>query len=73
MEQIEKYPIRLAFRWYLKNKRKDPDNVAFAKKYVLDGLQMGGVIEGDSMKYIQGWQEEFFVDKENPRVEVSIF
>lgn len=25
-------PIKIHFKWFCKNKRKDPDNVAFAKK-----------------------------------------
>lgn len=65
-------PVRLKFTWYCKNKRKDPDNIVFAKKYILDGLVSVGVLENDGWNQIIGWDEEWFVDKENPRVEVEL-
>lgn len=70
---ITAYPVKLEFRWYAKDKRKDIDNTAFAKKFVLDGLVEAGVLADDSRKYVSGFSDEFFVDKENPRVEVEIY
>jgi hypothetical protein len=66
-------PVFINFKWYCKNERKDKDNVAFAKKFILDGLVVGGVLKGDGWKHIKGWTDEFFIDKENPRVETDIF
>lgn len=40
-----------AFHWYTST-RADPDNIAFAKKFILDGLQMAGVIENDNQKHV---------------------
>jgi hypothetical protein len=68
----DEYPVRIKYRWYSKDMRKDTDNVAFAKKFVNDGLVMAGILENDSRKFVSGFSDEFFVDKENPRVEVEI-
>lgn len=58
------------FTWICKNKKKDPDNIAFAKKFILDGLVKAGVLENDGWKHIKGFTDMFKVDKDNPRVEV---
>ena len=65
-------PIFLEITWYCKNKRKDMDNVASAKKFILDGLQQAGAIKNDGWKEISGWTEKFEIDKNNPRVEIII-
>ena len=64
--------ISLAITYYCKNKRKDKDNIAFAKKFILDGLQKAGTIENDGWKNIDFWNEGFQIDKENPRIYVHI-
>lgn len=66
------YPVSLLFRWYSKDNRKDIDNVAFAKKFILDGLVLARVLENDSRKFVNGFTDEFFIDKSNPRVEIEI-
>lgn len=33
-----KQPVKIAFKWYEKNSRRDMDNIAFAKKFILDVL-----------------------------------
>ena len=55
-----------------KNKRKDPDNVAVAKKFIFDGLVDGGNMDGDGWKQNITWEESFGVDKVNPRIIVTI-
>ena len=44
-QQIEsvKGKVDLLFEWH-SSTRHDPDNVAFAKKFILDGLQAAGVL-----------------------------
>ena len=64
--------VELQFNWYEKNKRRDLDNVAFAKKFILDALQDLSVIENDGWKNIAGFEDKFFIDKTNPRVEVVL-
>lgn len=64
--------VKLAFRWYEPNRKRDFDNICFAKKFILDALVASGIIEADSWRCVTGFTDEFFVDKENPRIEVSI-
>lgn len=56
---IEKYPVRISFMWLCPNKRTDPDNIAFAKKFILDGLQKAGVLKNDSWDYVNGFSDTF--------------
>lgn len=69
---IKEYPVVIKFDWYSQNLKKDIDNVAFAKKFILDGLVMAGVIENDSRKFITGFSDKFYIDAKNPRVEIEI-
>lgn len=64
--------VKLIFTWYCKDQKKDPDNISFAKKYILDGMVDAGVLKNDGWKQIQGFEDRFEVDKDNPRVEVEI-
>ena len=64
--------VRLSFRWYESNKRRDLDNICFAKKFILDALVSNEIIIADGWKGVIGFTDEFFIDKENPRIEVDI-
>ena len=66
------FPVHISYVWYCKNERKDIDNVAFAKKFINDGLVSAGILPDDSRKYVLGFSDEFPVDKKNPRVEIFI-
>ena len=35
-------PVLITYHWYCKDKRKDKDNIAFAKKFIQDGLVNAG-------------------------------
>lgn len=52
-------PFTLRVVWYEKTKRRDKDNVAFAKKFILDALQKGGYIENDNNKNVKGFIDEY--------------
>ena len=52
----------IEFVWRVKNERTDPDNICFAKKFVLDGLVMAGVLVNDGFKNIAGLSDNFVVD-----------
>ncbi len=54
-----KPPYFITFVWNEKTRRRDKDNVCFAKKFILDALQKGGYIENDSNKYILGFKDLF--------------
>ena len=71
LKKIEK-PVTIDIEWVTKNTRKDPDNVAFAKKFILDGLVKAGVLENDGRKQITGFSDSYSVSKTNARVIVSI-
>ena len=64
--------VKLAFRWYCKDKRQDLDNICFAKKFILDALVSNAVIEADGWRCVTGFTDEFYISKENPRIEVDI-
>lgn len=72
---VKAYPIRIDFVWWCPSKRIDPDNIAFAKKFILDGLQKAGVIKNDSWDYTsRGFSDTFRLAKEfNHDVGVGIF
>lgn len=66
-------PVTVSFRWIEPNTRRDVDNVAFAKKFILDGLVNAGVLPSDSRKHVTGLKDDFSeVDKNSPRVVVTI-
>lgn len=64
--------VELKFRWYESNKKRDLDNICFAKKFILDSLVSNGTIKADGWKGVIGFTDEFFVDPEAPRIEVEI-
>jgi len=64
--------VFIEFEWFEPNRRRDPDNIAAAKKFVLDGLVEAGIIPGDSWRYIAGWQDKFKVNKQKPGVLITI-
>jgi prophage lp2 protein 24 len=54
----------LLFEWH-SSTRHDPDNVAFAKKFILDGLQLAGVLKNDNRKFIGTMVDEIIQDDED--------
>lgn len=64
--------VELSFRWYEMNKKRDLDNICFAKKFILDALVSNGIIVADGWRGVKGFTDNFFVDAKNPRIEVDI-
>ena len=64
--------VKLEITYIRRDRSYDPDNIAAAKKYILDGLVEAGVLENDGWKQIKGWAEDWDVDKDNPRIEVVL-
>ena len=62
----------ILFRWIEKDKRRDKDNISFAKKFILDALQEADILRNDGWGEIIGFSDTFAVDKANPRVEVYL-
>lgn len=66
-------PLIIHYRIFEPNKRKDHDNsVACISKIVQDGLQAAGVIPNDGWANIENFTHDFFLCRENPRVEVYL-
>lgn len=62
-------PFKATFYWYVKDKRKDLDNIAFQKKFILDGMVLSGLIENDGYKQHRQSEDIYCIDK-NERVEI---
>lgn len=60
-------------QWYCENRRKDPDNITAGQKFIMDGIVEAGVLPGDGWKQIGQINHKFHVDKDNPRIEVTIY
>lgn len=65
-------PVTVRFTWVEGNRRRDIDNVAFAKKFVLDGLVQAGVIGNDTPQYVTGFEDRFMYDGRHPRIIVEV-
>lgn len=52
-------PVILHFEWHEKTRRRDKDNVAAGKKFVLDAMQKAGKLINDNNKYIAGFTDRF--------------
>lgn len=72
IQPVQNYPVRIIYHWYSKDRRKDIDNVAFAKKFINDALVDTGILKNDGRKCISGFEDFFYIDKEHPRVMVEI-
>lgn len=57
-------PIKIHFHWIEGNKKRDLDNVAFAKKFILDAMQKYGKLENDNRKYVTAFTDSFEYGKE---------
>lgn len=57
-------PINIHFHWLEGNKRRDLDNVAFGKKFILDTLVKAGKLKDDNRKCVTGFIDTFEYGKE---------
>ena len=64
--------VEVEISWYRPDMRCDKDNVAFAKKFILDALQEAGVIRKDSWKLCTPYDVGFMVNRQNPRTVVCV-
>jgi Holliday junction resolvase RusA-like endonuclease len=65
-------PVQIRFLWACRDKRKDIDNVAYAKKFILDALVNAKILQNDNREWVKGFTDEFIIDRRNPRTEVTI-
>jgi len=61
--------VSFLFEWYSKDARRDPDNIEFGTKFILDGFNKLGLFKDDSYKYTSGLKiHKHYIDKKFPRV-----
>ena len=59
-----KKPVKIKFTWVEDNKRRDLDNIAFGKKFILDALVKSGKLKDDNRKNVTSFEDYFEYDKE---------
>lgn len=67
LNKMPKYdkPIKIHFHWVEENKKRDLDNVCFAKKFVLDAMVKAGKLKDDNRKCVTGFTDTFEYAKES--------
>lgn len=65
-------PVIGHFTWIEENKRRDLDNICFAKKFILDALVQAGVLQDDNRKIVTNFTDSFeYADKSKVIVELE--
>jgi Holliday junction resolvase RusA-like endonuclease len=63
--------VNIFVKHFVKNYRKDEDNVTFSIKFLMDGLVLAGVIKNDSPAYCHIAQNEVFYGN-GEKIEVEL-
>lgn len=58
------HPIRIHFHWVEGTKRRDLDNICYAKKHILDAMVKAGKLKDDNRKCVTGFVDTFEYGKE---------
>ena len=58
-------PIKINFTWVEENKKRDLDNICFAKKFILDSMQKCGKLENDNRKWVTAFTDNFCYEEKN--------
>lgn len=53
------HPCILRITWCEHHGKRDIDNVIFAKKYILDAMQLTRILPDDSQRWVRGFVEEY--------------
>lgn len=63
---LRKYnnPIKIHFHWIEGSKRRDLDNICFAKKFILDAMVKAGKLKDDNRKCVTAFTDTFSYGKE---------
>ena len=66
-------PVLIYYHFYEKDMRRDGDNiVSCGAKFIQDSLTKTQVLQEDNRKCIPNFYHDVSVDRENPRIEVTI-
>jgi Holliday junction resolvase RusA-like endonuclease len=57
-------PIKIKFLWIEGNKKRDLDNIAFGKKFILDTMVKCGKLKNDNRKNVYAFTDNFDYGKE---------
>lgn len=52
-------PVKIHFHWIENNKRRDLDNICYAKKHVLDAMVKAGKLKDDNRKCVTAFTDTF--------------
>lgn len=69
-KKITSFPITIKFKWHIKSKIADLDNML--PKSILDGMVKAGAIPNDNVKYINKIIHEYIEDKKD-YVEINFY
>ena len=58
--------------FFKRNRRRDEDNALGSLKAVFDGIVDAGVVRDDTKEFMERRIPDFHVDKEHPRVEITV-
>lgn len=65
-------PIKIHFHWIEGTKRRDLDNIAFAKKFILDAMVKYGKLENDNRRHVTAFTDTFeYGDKTKVVLEIE--
>lgn len=67
-----KHPVVMRYLWVEANRKRDKDNISFARKFIQDALVGLEVLQNDGWKGIEGFSDSFAADEKRPRIEVEI-
>lgn len=68
-----KVPVNLVYRHYVKDRRRDRDNIAaIVHKFTQDALVMAGILKDDGWDYVLNSCDAWAIDRKHPRIEVLI-
>lgn len=68
-------PVMIFFTWWVKDKKRDKDNIMFGQKFILDGLVASGVLKNDGWNTIKYLNHNFLIlqdKKEKEFVKVDL-
>lgn len=65
------HPVEIDFHWVEPNSRRDLDNIAAGKKFVLDAMVKCGLLRDDNRRHVTAFRDTFGIGKE-PGVELTI-
>ena len=55
-------PVEVHFEWHEADRKRDVDNITFAKKFILDAMQKCNIIKNDSRKKVKQCYDKVYED-----------